>query len=344
MKKNTYHFSFLLTMFEPNLIIEFGGGNTSILKKNSGLILKEPSFLASVQNGESYQIKAIGQEAKKLGMIEDSNINVFSPFSEGKVFSHKYSVVLLDYLLKQLKAKKFNNSAVVCVPCGLEPSEHESFANLCHSCSINRVKFVHSVAGIAFANGLNTYSPKYKFVVDIGASTTDVAVVSFSGIVFGATLCIGGRSMNLAIENMVKEIYSVKISMSTAEKIKEELATLLDNDTSIMRVQGYNLETETETIITIKAEDVKKALIPYYIEISHLIETTLNLCNDYMLMEFKQTGLLFSGGCSKITGLERFFKNRLQLPVIVSEDCDDDVMKGVQMLLKNKELLNKICF
>lgn len=331
-------------MFETNLAIEFGGGFISIYKKNSGLVLKEHSLLAVSKVNGTYKILAMGNDAKNLSKIEDPSINIFSPFAEGKIKSFEYAVLLLKHFLNKVELKKSflkNLTAVLCVPVGIEQEEKKQFKNLCLECNIEKVSFLPSVYATAYYEGLSEFLPKYRMIVDIGASTTDVAVVNFSGINHGSTLCIGGRSMNAGIYNMMKEKYGITVSMYLAEKIKEELGTLFDNDISTMQVTGISDDGKEKTV-TVKAKDVKDVLTPYFNEILKLVEMTLNVCSNDILAEVGRYGIILTGGQTNIAGLEKFFVNRLRIPIRICEENENSTILGAGLLLKQKEVLNKV--
>lgn len=331
---------------EVNLILELGGSFISIYKKNAGLIFREASLIAVGNSNGQYEVKAFGNDAKALASIEDPNLNIFSPFSSGKIKSFDYAQLLLSLALKKANLKEhiLPYNAILMTNCGLDMQTKEEFKKLLKSCEINVKYFIPSVFGLANAGGhLNELSTS-MLVCDIGSQKTDVAVLNNNGILYGSSISLGGKSMTMGVVNMLEEKYNIQVSLFVSERIKEELANLVSYDNSTIDVKGFDLHSKEEKVITVKAQDIREVLIEYFKEILRQITGILNMCSDEVLKQIKMNGVLLGGQVSKTVGIEQYFKNNLTLVTSCVEDVEVSAILGLGKLLKNKALLQKISY
>ena len=331
---------------EVNLVLELGGSYISIYKKNAGLIYREASLLAVGMSGGQYEIKGFGNDAKTLASIEDPNLNIFSPFSSGKIKSFDYAQLLLTLIMKKINLKEnvLPYNAVLLTNCGLDMQTKEEFKKLLKSCGINVKYFIPSVFGLANASGHLEEMSTSMLVCDIGSQKTDVAVLNKNGILYGSSISLGGKSMTMGVMNMLEERYNFQVSLFVSERIKEELASLANFDNSTIDVKGFDLHSKEEKVITIKAQDIREVLTTYFEEIIRQITGILNMCSDEVLKQIKMNGFLLGGQVSKTIGIEQYFKNRLTIMAVCVEDVEVSAILGLGKLLKNKAMLQKISY
>lgn len=331
---------------DTNLVIELGGSNLSIYKKNSGLIFKEPSLLAVALVNDQYEIKGFGDNAKTLASIEDPNVSIFSPFGAGKIKSFDYAVILLSLALKKAGISKgmARKKAMMVTNCGFDWEDKQQYDKLFAACGLTIVSYVPSVFGVALMDGMDEFSGKNMLVADIGASTSNVAVMSSNGIMFGSCLAIGGKNMTIGVMNMIADRYMLQVSLFTAEKVKEELASLASYDDSSVDVKGFDTQSNQERVVTVKAADVREVILPYFEEIKKQLEAVLNLCSDEVLKQIKMFGFTLGGQVSKTTGIEGYFKQHLTLQTHTVDELEDAAVLGIGKVLKNKELIKKMAY
>ena len=322
---------------DNNIILELGGCFVKAYTKQNGLIFKEPSYVACVKMGESYQVRAIGLDAKKISDIDDENNFIFSPFGEGKIKNNEYAILFINYLLKKSNIKKplFSSlNAIVIVPSSNTMQDRSEISKVLCACGFENVKFIPNAICVSSYIGMSKYSSKVNLVVDIGGSKTDVSLSAFDSILNGATINLGGKGMNKSVLDFVSNKYNIDLPIVLAEKIKEELASLYDNDVSSMKIRAYDNVSDSEIVVIVHAQDVREAILPYFEEISKLIETTLNMCNQEILSQIRNNGIYLCGSVAKTTGLEKFFHDRFLLPINIIENCDDCAILGAGKLLK----------
>lgn len=323
---------------ENNIILEFGGCFVKAYTKQNGLVFKEPSLVACVKIENCLQTKAIGIEAKKLAEIDDDNNIVFSPFGEGKIKNNEFAILYIKHLLKKTGIKKTIFcclNAVVIIPSSSTIQDRSEISKVLCACGFENIKFVFAPICVCSYIGMSKYSPKVSLIVDIGGSKTDVALATFDTVLNGATINLGGKGMNKSVHNLVSQKYNIELPLILAEKIKEELASLYDNDVSSMKIRAYDNASDSEIVAIIYAQDVKEAILPYFEEISKLIETTLNMCNNEILSQIKDNGIYVCGSVAKTTGLEKYLHDKFSLPINILDNCEDCAILGAGKLLKN---------
>lgn len=331
---------------DANLIIELGGGYITIYKKNAGLVLKEPSFVATKKVGESYKILAVGQDAQILESIQDENVTVFSPLSQGKIKSFPYAAHLLKTLFKKVDVSNFflHPRAIVVVDTGFTYEDKQLYDKLFKEVGIKPKHYVPSVFGIMLFNEPAISESKIYGVIDIGASTTKVAIANKNEIFEGSCTSIGGRNMTLALKEFLKEKYALQTTFSQSQKLKENLANLTAFDNSNYEILGLDSHSKEVKKVVINAQEVKALLLPYFENIVQQIVFLLNQTSDELLKQIKINGLIVSGQVAKTVGLERFLKEKLFVPIKICDDAESSSVLGLESVLKNKQYLKQISY
>lgn len=326
-----------------NLAIELGGVNTSIYRKNQGLVLKEPSLVCVVSAGSSYILKAIGFEAEKLQGKTNDKTYIFSPIICGEVKSIEYAAEMLKYFLNKIEVKKiFKEKAVLCVPAGISDQTKRDLKKVCSLSGLGRVSFIPSIVCSAHASGLPINSPKTIFCVDVGGTLTDIATINMNSILKGATLEMGGRYLDLEITDLIANKYQTIISVAAAKRIKEEISSLVDNDRREIEVIGVDDINGKPKKIVVFSEDIKPLLVSFMHNIITAIETSINLCPPEISADIAKNGIFVSGGLSSICGLEKYLSKKLNVNVKVIKENENATILSAGRLLSDKKILNDI--
>lgn len=322
--------------------IEMGGGHTCIYVKGEGLALKEPTLIAAEPTEDGYKVIAMGNDAKKLVGKTKENVEIFTPVVSGDHSNFEYSVVLLKYFLNKVGFRQHEDNAIFIIPCGLSAHEKENILNVCESVNLGHVTLIPSVFCSCVGEGRNVDSSKANMVVDIGGTTTDIAVVNLSSIIKGATLGIGGKRIDASIVNFLAYTKGFVIGLPTAEMLKNEVGSLYTNDTLNMEITGMDAQTKAPKSIVVLSNDLRQAIEPFYSEIIRAIDTTINALPPEIVADIINNKILVVGGCSKLQGLEAYFKKELGFPVEFSEDPDNTTILGAGKLLSDPQLLSNI--
>lgn len=322
--------------------IEMGGGYTCIYVKGQGLALKESTLIAAEPTEDGFKVIALGNDAKKLVGKTKDNVEIFTPSVFGDYSNFEYSVILLKHFLKKVGFKENEDNAIFIIPCGLTAHEKENILNVCESANMGYVVLVPSALCSCVGEGRGIDSSKVNMLVDIGGTSTEVAVINMSSILKGATLGIGGKSMDASIVNYLAYSQELVIGLPTAEILKNEVASLYSNDTLNMEITGVDAVSKSPKSTVIFSDDLSNAIEPFYSEIVRAIDTTINSLPPEIVADIINNKILIVGGCAKMQGLEAYLKNNLNYPFEISEDVDNVTILGAGKLLSDQQLLDSI--
>lgn len=332
-------------MAENIIAVDFGGSSTCIYKKDSGLILKEPTLLCAIMTDKGYEVKAMGKEAKEIQGKTDSRRVVFSPISEGIIKSPDYATILLKHFLDKVLEKKSRFSKLKCVvpiPTGITQAEKEDYKKVFLGAGASEVIFLPRLVCSCYGAGINIFSNNANLVLDVGGVSTDIGVINLGTIIEGATLAVGGKAIDNQIIRVVSNKYGVEIGLSSAQKLKEEIGSLYVNDTANMEVLGVDVATKAPASVVVYATDIREAVLPLILEITRIIETTLNILPPEISSDVAKNGIIVTGGFSEISGLEKYLRREINLPVKITENSQNACILGAGKLLSNLSELKKI--
>ncbi|MBP3619331.1 MAG: rod shape-determining protein [Clostridia bacterium] len=329
-------------MFKAKYAIEMGGRYTCIYVKGEGLALKEPTLIAAEPTPEGYKVIAMGNSAKKLVGKTKENVEIFTPVPSADHSNFEYSTILLKYFLKKVEYRPHEDRAIFIIPCGLSVHEKENILKVCEASDIGQVELVPSVLCSCIGAGRAVDTSKVNMVVDIGGTSTEVAVINMSNILKGATLGVGGRSIDASIVNYLAYSQNLIIGLPTAEILKNEVASLYDNDTLNMEVTGVDATTKTPKTVVIFSDDLKEAIEPFFSEVVRAIDTTINTLPPEIVADIINNKILVVGGCAKMQGLEHYLNKHLNYPVEICEDADNATILGAGKLLSDQQLCQSV--
>ena len=325
--------------------IELGGSFTTIYVKNVGFALKEPTMVAVEKNGDEYKTFAFGKEAKNLVWKTNDSVEVFNPISHGVIENYEYAKVMLEYFLNKVGFKKHRHNALVLIPCGLSARDKGEYLRLFEDVGMNVVDLIPSVIASAIGSGCNINTTKASMIVNVGGTTTEIAVINLSSILEGVSIGIGGKKMDIAIANALalpNESKRLLIGTPTAEKLKNEIGSLYKNDTLKMEVLGVDIDSKAPKARVVTAQELRPVLVAFFEEILRTIDVTINTLPPEISADILKNEMCFTGGVAKLAGLDSFLKEKLPYPFKIV-DCPEDVtIIGAGKLINDPQQLNLI--
>lgn len=328
-----------------DIAIDMGSSYTTIFKKGSGIVLKEPSVICLEKAGKVSKIKEIGQKAKKMQGRIGTGLAIVNPIVEGVIKNVELCTEMLKYFLEKItpySVIKPKIRAVVTIPCGLTEEEISDYEKVLYGANIGRVYFVPNILASAIGEDIKVSQSRGNLVVNIGGGKTEIGVVSLNTLLNGCSLSIGGKLMDTAIVEYVKDLLNISISDATAERIKHEVASLYETDRSSTQFSGSDISSNRPVTEIVSAKQISVAVSTFYDDIIKTIEGVINSCKPDIVADITETGVLVCGGGSLITGLENYFRNRLDLPITIAENPSDSVILGAGKLISDEFLLENI--
>lgn len=324
--------------------LKLGSTTTCIYKSGNGIVLKEPSLIAMPTNLKFKEIKAIGQEAKRMIGRTAENITVYSPILNGTIQYQELAVLMLKSFLKKVIPNKTigqNIKAIVCIPLGLSAEEKKQFEIVCFKSGISEVFLVPDILCYALGGGVDIESEKAKLAINIGGDATNIAIISNSTIIKGINLSIGGTLINAAIEKFIEEKHGLSISIEQAEQIKIEICSLLENYESTIEISGLNKETQVYEQAIISSSELYPIVKLYYSKLAKTINSIIQSSEPEIISDILESGIYFYGNASNIIGLEKFMATETSCKVNLSTAEKTNIL-GTGELINKPALLKKI--
>ncbi|NEU31848.1 MreB/Mrl family cell shape determining protein [bacterium LRH843] len=325
--------------------IDLGTANILVYSKEKGIILNEPSVVA--MNIETKEVLAVGSEAKSMVGKTPANIVAVRPLKEGVIADFDMTAMLLKTVMKQagkelgLSLRKPN--IVVCAPSGSTSVERRAILDAIRSCGAKHVHIIEESVAAAIGADLPVEEPIASVVVDIGGGTTEVAIISFGGVVSCNSIRIGGDKFDEAIIQYVRKTYNVLIGERTAEQIKIEIGYApIEHEEQTMEVRGRDLMNSLPSTITLRSTEVQRALTEYMQQILELIRATLENSPPELSGDIVDHGIMISGGGAMLNGLQKWLTSEVLVPVHLAPTPLESVAIGTGRSLKFINKLQKV--
>ncbi len=325
------------------IAIDLGSVNTVIYQLGSGVVLSEPSVVALSVNGKS-SIRAVGSEAKKLiGKTAETTKIVF-PIVEGEIADVKNATAMTENFLNKITLRKLSlrPKALVSVPCGIENDEIKKYAKVLSGAGVYNADFVESPILTALGLGIPVSESTPCVIIDVGGGTTNIAAVSLDGVIAGVNVNMGGRNVDAMIINRIADLFGLRIGMLTAEKIKTQIASLIEGDATRTVINGRDIESGKPRSVSVSASDVLLPVAAFFDKIFEIASMVMAKLPAEVSAEIRRSGVYFSGGVSRLPGLDGYFREHMAIRANVFEDPEMTAAIGGGILLGNEKLLKKV--
>ena len=249
----------IFSLFSNDLAIDLGTANTLIYIKGQGMVVSEPSIVAI--NKVTNQVEAVGKSAKEMLGRTPGNIVAIRPMRDGVIANFEAAEKMLQYFIgKAHNGKTWASPRVIIgIPSEITQVERRAVEDSAHRAKASEVYLVEEAVCAAIGAGLPITEPGGNMIVDIGGGTTDIAVVSLSGIVYAKSLRVAGNAMDEAITQYIKKKHNLLIGERTAENIKIDLGSAYPLTEPVSRsVSGRNLIEGIPKTITITDDEVRE--------------------------------------------------------------------------------------
>lgn len=337
---------FFLGPFSNDLAIDLGTANTCVYVKGKGIVLREPSVVAVKKepNG-SNKVLAVGQEAKRMLGRTPGNIIAIRPMKDGVIADFEVTEAMLRHFISVVHNRHhlIRPRIIICVPTGITQVEKRAVRESAESAGAREVYLIEEPMAAAIGSGLPVTEPTSNMVVDIGGGTTEVAVISLSGIVYSQSVRIGGDKIDESIVHYMKRKYNMLIGASSAELVKMEVGSAFKMKEELkMLVKGRDLVTGIPQDIEITSEEVREAISEQTEGIVQAVRVALEQTPPELAADIVDRGIVLTGGGGLLRGLDELLRHRVSLPVTVIEDPLTTVVLGSGKVLDELETLKEV--
>ena len=340
--------NFFTRPFSNDLAIDLGTANTLIYVKNKGIVLNEPSVVAMQLDptGSGKHITlAVGKDAKKMLGRTPGTIQAIRPMKDGVIADFNVTERMLKEFIRKVNRKRWAAAPriVICVPCGSTQVERKAIRDSALAAGASDVRLIQEPMAAAIGAGLPIDEPTGSMVVDIGGGTTEVGIISLSGVVYSQSVRVGGDAFDEAIVNYVRRNYGMLVGESTAEEIKKQIGSAFPGmEVTEMEVKGRNLAEGVPRSFTITSNEVLEALADPISQIVQSVRNTLEQTPPELGADIAERGLVLTGGGALLKGFDRLLAEETGLPVTIADDPSTCVARGSGMALDLIGKLNSI--
>lgn len=326
--------------FTEEIAIDLGTANTLIIH-NDKIVVDSPSIVAIDRTTE--KVIAIGQEANMMQGKTHENIRTVRPLKDGVIADFNASEQMISQLIKSIPALKRrfiypSLRMVICIPSGITEVEMRAVKESAERVNGKEVYLIHEPMAAAIGIGIDIMQPKGNMIVDIGGGTTEIAIIALSGIVCDKSIKIAGDVFTNDIINYMRSKYNLFVGERTAEKIKLLVGSAieeLDNPPEDMSVQGRDLLTGKPKQVGISYSEIARAIDKSLMRIEDAIMEALSQTPPELAADIYNTGIYLAGGGALLRGLDKRLSLKTDLPIYVSEDPLQAVVRGTGIALKN---------
>lgn len=341
-------FHFFTRHFSNDLAIDLGTANTLIYVKNKGIVLDEPSVVAMQLDptGSGKHITlAVGKDAKKMLGRTPGTIQAIRPMKDGVIADFNVTERMLKEFIRKVNRNRWAAAPriVICVPCGSTQVERKAIRDSALAAGASDVRLIQEPMAAAIGAGLPIDEPTGSMVVDIGGGTTEVGIISLSGVVYSQSVRVGGDAFDEAIVNYVRRNYGMLVGESTAEEIKKQIGSAFPGmEVTEMEVKGRNLAEGVPRSFAITSNEVLEALADPISQIVQSVRNTLEQTPPELGADIAERGLVLTGGGALLKGFDRLLAEETGLPVTIADDPLTCVARGSGMALDLIGKLNSI--
>lgn len=315
----------VLGFFSNDLSIDLGTANTLIYVRGEGIVLNEPSVVAIRQDraGGTKSIEAVGTEAKCMLGRTPENITAIRPMKDGVIADFTMTEKMLQYFIRTVHQRMFRPSprVLICVPCGATQVERRAIRESAAGAGARKVYLVEEPIAAAIGAGLPIDEAKGSMVLDIGGGTSEVAVLSLNGIVYSASVRIGGDKFDDAITNYIRRNYGILIGEATAERIKHTIGAAYPGKELLeMEVKGRNLSEGVPRSFTLNSNEILESLQEPLYGIVSAVKTALEQTPPELGADVAERGIVLTGGGALLRDFDRLIMEETGIPVVVADD------------------------
>ncbi len=333
----------IFSFFSNDLAIDLGTANTLVYARGRGIVVNEPSIVAI--NKVTNKVEAIGHEAKEMLGRTPGSIVAIKPMKDGVIADFDVTEEMLKYFIKKAHNRNYLISPriVICIPSEITQVEKRAVRESALRAKASEVFLVEEAMASAIGAGLPITEPSGNMIVDIGGGTTDVAVISLSGIVYARTVRVAGNDMDESIIQYIKRKHNLLIGERTAEKVKIVLGSAAPLAEPItMDIKGRDLIEGIPKTVTVSDEEIREALADSITTIVNAVRLGLERTPPELSADIVDKGIVLTGGGALLKNLDTRLNKETGLPVFLAEDPLSSVVLGVGKFLDDMALLRRI--
>ncbi|GAB6269852.1 MAG: rod shape-determining protein [Smithella sp.] len=339
-------FDYVLGKFSNDLAIDLGTANTIVYVKDKGIVLNEPSVVAVHQDSRGMKkVLAVGSEAKNMLGRTPGNIVAIRPMQDGVIADFDMTEAMLKHFILCVHNRKslVRPRIIVAVPSGITQVERRAVREAVESAGAREIYLIEEPMAAAIGAGLPVSEPTSSMIVDIGGGTTEVAVISLSGIVYSKSVRVAGDKIDEAIVQYMKRKHNLLIGERTAEIIKIEIGCAYPfEEIKIGSIKGRDLISGIPKITETNSEEIREAINEQVTFIVDAVKDTLENSPPELAGDIVDRGIVLTGGGALLQNIDILIREETGLPIIITDDPLSAVARGAGIALDQLNVLKYI--
>jgi rod shape-determining protein MreB len=326
-----------------DLAIDLGTANTIVHVPNRGIVLDEPSVVAIETINGVRRVKAVGDEAKLMVGRTPACIEVIRPLKDGVIADIEVAEVMIKHFIGKVFGRRHFRRApevVICEPSGATSVESRAIRDAASNAGARAVHLIFEPMAAAIGAGLPIAEPIGSMVVDVGGGTTEIAVISLSGLAYTASVRVGGDKMDDAIVSYVRRKHNLLIGDTTAERIKKEAGVArrpVEGHGKTLNIRGRDLVNGVPDEITINQMQIAEALSEPVGAILEGVRIAFENTAPELAADILDEGIVLTGGGALLSGLDAAISEATGLSVMVADDPLTCVARGTLLALEKEQ-------
>lgn len=328
-------------LFSQDIGIDLGTSNTLVYARGKGIIIREPSVVALDVKETPSRVVAVGTEAKTMIGRTPGSITAERPLKNGVIADYEMTADMLRELIKKSQGNSLFNRArvMLCIPSGVTEVERRAVHDAARNAGARYVSLIEVPMAAAIGAGLPVSEPVGSMIADLGAGTSEVAVVSLGDIVASNSVRVGGDDMDEAIIAYIRRKHNLLIGTRTAEDIKIKIGSAFPYDgEAALNIKGRNLVDGLPKNVEITSADVREAVSDCVNQIIDMICDTLEKTPPELASDILDRGITLSGGTALLRGIDKLISQVTKMPVRICKDPLDCVALGTGRCLEKNIL------
>ncbi len=323
-----------LSLLCGQIAVDPGSANTRIFVAGHGVVVNEPSVIAFHEDGH---IIAVGQKARLMLERASSSVRVVQPIRSGVIAAHAAAEQMLRHFIQQALRQHWliRPRVLVCVSGEMTSVESRAIEDSLRRTGVSKLNFVAEPFAAAVGVGLDVEAARALMVVDLGAGTTDVAILSAGTVIRAVTLQHGGEEIERAIIQYLHDQRHLEVGATTAEAVKIRLGSALrERDEQSMEVEGRCLYRQRPMKAVVTGAEIRAALEPVIYKIAQGVLNALTDLSPQVSADLMESGMTCTGGGAQLAGLPEFLGQQTGLEVRVAPNPTLVTVLGAGRLLK----------
>lgn len=332
-----------MAFFSRDLAIDLGTANTVVYVKNKGVVIREPTIVAT--DAKTGSVLAVGDDAKKMAGRTPQSITVTRPLRDGVIADFTVTEKLLEYFIRKAAGTGLfaRPRVLVGIPSGITQVEMKAVIDAALNAGAREAKLIQEPMAAAIGADLPVSEARGVMIVDVGGGTAEVAVISMKGIVTSRSLRIAGDEMTEAIATHIRRRYNLLIGDVTAEEVKLAIGSAYPLESEkTYEVRGRDLINGLPKSVEVTSEEIRDALKEPLEQILATIKSALELTPPELSADIIDSGIMLSGGGALIMGFDKFISTRTGILVSIAENPLLCVAKGAGKVLENYDSLHEV--